>query len=88
MRRPAGESREVFAAGGAAVADDAVAVARRAKLAEEAAGIEGVVVGTGCRHCFVADVAAAADVVAAAAAVSGCRCRPRMRFWRDPYSIV
>ena len=87
MRRPAGESREVFAAGGAAVADDAVAVARRAKLAEEAAGIEGVVGCTGCRRCFEADVAAA-DVVAAAAAVSGCRCRPRMRFWRDPYSIV
>ena len=36
---------------------------------------------------MMADVAAA-DVVATAAAVSGCRCRPRMRFWRDPYSIV
>ena len=47
-----------------------------------------MVVGTGCRHCFVADVAAAADVVAAAAAVSGCRCRPRMRFCRYPYSII
>ena len=46
-----------------------------------------MVVGTGCRHCFVADGAAAADVVAADAAVSGCRCRPRMRFWRYPYSI-
>ena len=86
MRRPAGESREVFAAGGAAVADDAVAVARRAKLAEEAAGIEGVVGCTGCRRCFVAD-GAAADVVATAA-VSGCRCRPRMRFWRYPYFLL
>ena len=57
-----------------------IPVARRAKLAEEAAGIEGVVGCTDCRHCFEADVAAA-DVVAAAAAVSGCRCRPRMRFW-------
>ena len=78
MRRPAGESREVFAAGGAAVADDAVAVARRAKLAEEAAGIEGVV----GRGRFVAGAAAAAEVVAAAAdaAVSGCCRSPRMRF--------
>ena len=54
-----------------------IPVARRAKLAEEAAGIEGVVVGIGCRCCFGAF--AAVDVVAA---VSGCRCRPRMRFWR------
>ena len=68
-----------------------IPVARRAKLAEEAAGIEGVVVGgIGCRCCFGAVVAAAvaAYVVAAAAAVSGCRCRPRMRFWRDSCSIV
>ena len=70
-----------------------IPVARRAKLAEEAAGIEGVVVvgGIGCRCCFGAVVAAAVAayvVAAAAAAVSGCRCRPRMRFWRDSCSIV
>ena len=62
-----------------------IPVARRAKLAEEAAGIEGVV-GVGCQCCFVAAEGAAADVVATAA-VSGCRCRPRMRFWTSPYSI-
>ena len=65
-----------------------IPVARRAKLAEEAAGIEGVV-AVGWRCCFVdveaaaADVVAGAAVAAAAAAVSGCCRRPRMRFWTD-----